>query len=168
MNLEIIKCNPIKTIKQILFSIAILSLMVYMIYFNIWNINEYRMFLAAAVGYGIYLVFKDFEILWNFKKPIIEIDSDGFIDYDSIYGKIYWKNIESINCVDVYPFLILYKETKVVVHLKSKRSAMTHLKNKKVAEKALENNSISINTTKININATNLREKLLKYKKTYS
>jgi len=125
------------------------------------------MIIAASIGYMIYLLYKDVVLLINYKNPIIELDSEGILDYDSIYGKIYWSNIESVDCVNIYPFLILYKETVVVLHLKNKRSAMTHLKNKKIAEKALMNSSVRINTSKIDINATDLQKKILEYKKKF-
>lgn len=168
MEKETIKCNIAKLIKQILITISLICLVTALLYFEILDRKQYRMIWIGGIAFALYLLFKDLELLWKYKNPIIEIDSEGYIDYDSIYGKVYWNNIESIVAVDVYPFFILYKEPKVIVYLKNKRSTISHLKNKKIAEKALENNSININTTKIDISATDLRDKLLKYKKLYS
>ena len=168
MEKETIKCNVAKLLKQILITISLICLVITLLYFEILERKQYRMIWIGGIAFALYLLFKDLELLWNYKKPVIEIDSEGYIDYDSIYGKVYWNNIESIVAVDVYPFFILYKEPKVIVYLKNKRSTISHLKNKKLIEKALENNSININTTKIDISATDLRDKLLKYKKLYS
>ena len=165
MGKETIKCNVAKLFKQILITISLICLVITLLYFEILERKQYRMIWIGGIAFALYLLFKDLELLWNYKKTVIEIDSEGYIDYDSIYGKVYWSNIESIVAVDVYSFFFLYKEPKVIVYLKNKRSTISHLKNKKLIEKTLENNSININTTKIDISATDLRDKLLKYKK---
>lgn len=167
MEKESIKCNLKKLIIQIVIPFDLMLLVILLIYFDVWNINEYRLIIAASIGYMIYLLYKDVVLLINYKKPIIELDSEGILDYDSIYGKIYWNNIESVSCVTIYPFLILYKETVVVLHLKNKRAEMNNLKNKKIAEKALMNSTVRINTSKIDINAIDLQKKILDYKKRF-
>lgn len=167
MKKELITCSVPKLLVQIAITMALISVVIYLIYFNIFNINEYAIILAATVGYGLYLLYSDVILLINYKKPIIEIDAYGFTDYDSIYGKIYWNNIDKIELIATYPLFILYKETKVLVQLKNKSNALKYVTNKVIAEKALASNNISINTSKINLKAKELQEKLLKYKKAF-